>query len=358
MSVIPSVAILRGAKDCGAEESPRFLDSVRLRFATTIYARNDILNETRVFLNMSKLFDDLESLVTEQRNPASMHIDEMSTSEILTLINTEDAKVAGAVAQEIQHITNVVDELVARFKMGGRGVSVGAGTSGRMGTIDAAECPPTFGTPRAMIQAIIAGGKDAVFQSQEGAEDNYENGAKEIALLGVKNKDMVIGIAASKRTPFVLGALERAYSVGAFTVLLTTNPRESISYPYLSETICPVVGPEVLMGSTRMKSGMAQKMVLTMITTTAMVRLGKVYENMMVDLQLTNKKLEERAKRIIMIATDCDYDRATELLKLSGGSVKTAIVMQAGNRSKEEATKMLVKADGFVKRQIKNLSQP
>ncbi len=307
---------------------------------------------------MNKLFDEIESLATEQRNPASSTLDEMATSEILRLINSEDAKVAGAVRAEIPYIARVVDELVARFKNGGRLFYVGAGTSGRMGIIDAAECPPTFGTPRDLVQAIIAGGKEAVFQSQEGAEDKPENGAKEIALRGVKASDMVIGIAASKRTPFVLGALEKSYSIGAFTVLLTTNPRESISYPLLNETICPVVGPEVLMGSTRMKSALAQKMVLTMITTTAMVRLGKVYENMMVDLQLTNKKLEERAKRIIMIATGCEYDRAVELLKECGGSVKTAIVMQIGNCSKEEAVRLLAESDGFVKRAIGKLPEP
>jgi N-acetylmuramic acid 6-phosphate etherase len=307
---------------------------------------------------MDKLFDEIESLATEQRNPMSTHMDEMSIEEILQIINREDAKVAGAVAGEIPYITKVVEELVLRLKRGGRLLYVGAGTSGRMGIIDAAECPPTFGTPRALIQAIIAGGKDAVFQSQEGAEDKPENGAKEIALLGVKERDLVIGIAASKRTPFVLGALERAYSVGAYTVLLTTNPRESISYPFLHQIVAPVVGPEVLMGSTRMKSALAQKMVLTMITTTTMVRLGKVYENMMVDLQLTNKKLEERAKRIIMIATSCDYDRAAQLLLQSDASVKTAIVMQIGNRSKEEAMRMLAESDGFVNRAIKNLSEP
>ncbi len=306
---------------------------------------------------MTNLFDEIESLATEQRNPLSVSMDEMATSEILALINAEDAKVAYAVGKEIPYITRVVEELVARFKMGGRLLYVGAGTSGRMGIIDAAECPPTFGTPRAMIQAIIAGGKDAVFQSQEGAEDRPENGAKEIALLGVKNKDMVLGIAASKRTPFVLGALEKAYSVGAFTVLLTTNPRESISYPYLNEAICPVVGPEVLMGSTRMKSALAQKMALTMITTTAMVRLGKVYENMMVDLQLTNKKLEERAKRIIMIATDCDYSCAMELLAGSGGHVKTAIIMQLAQCSKQEAADMLATSEGFVKRAIASVPE-
>jgi N-acetylmuramic acid 6-phosphate etherase len=307
---------------------------------------------------MNKLFDEIESLATEQRNPASSTLDEMSAEEILRLINSEDAKVSGAVRAEISYITRVVDELVARFKNGGRLFYVGAGTSGRMGVIDAAECPPTFGTPRHQVQAIIAGGKEAVFQSQEGAEDNPEHGAKEIALRGVKPIDMVIGIAASKRTPFVLGALERAHRSGAFTVLLTTNPRESISFDDLDEAICPVVGPEVLMGSTRMKSALAQKMVLTMITTTAMIRLGKVYENMMVDLQLTNKKLEERAKRIIMIATSCDYDRAVELLKESGGHVKSAIVMQIGNCSQKDATRMLAEANGFVRQAIRKLPEP
>jgi N-acetylmuramic acid 6-phosphate etherase len=306
---------------------------------------------------MDDLFGEIESLATEQRNPLSIRMDEMTAEEILRLINSEDAKVAGAVSQEIPHIIRVVEELVSRFKNGGRLFYVGAGTSGRMGIIDAAECPPTFGTHWQIVQAIIAGGKEAVFQSQEGAEDKPENGAKEMALRGVKSGDMVIGIAASKRTPFVLGALEKSYSIGAFTVLLTTNPRESISYPFLNETICPVVGPEVLMGSTRMKSALAQKMVLTMITTTAMVRLGKVYENMMVDLQLTNKKLEERAKRIVMIATGCDYDRASELLKLSGRHVKTAIIMQIAHCTKEDAARVLSESDGFVKQSLGKISE-
>jgi N-acetylmuramic acid 6-phosphate etherase len=306
-------------------------------------------------MNNNSLFNEIEVLATEQRNPNSIRMDEMSAEEILGIINAEDAKVALAVGNEIPHITRVVEELVARFKTGGRLFYIGAGTSGRMGIIDAAECPPTFGTSRDLVQAIIAGGKEAVFQSQEGAEDSPESGAKEIALRGVKSCDLVIGIAASKRTPFVIGALEKAYSKGAFTVLLTTNPRESISYPFLNETICPVVGPEVVMGSTRMKSALAQKMVLTMITTTAMVRLGKVYENMMVDLQLTNKKLEERAKRIIMIATECDYDLAAELLKQSGGSVKTAIIMQLANCSKQDAMQVLAESGGFVKKAIRTL---
>jgi N-acetylmuramic acid 6-phosphate etherase len=279
-------------------------------------------------------------------------MDELSTEQILRLINDEDAKVAGAVRDEIPHITRVVDEIVNRLHMDGRLIYVGAGTSGRMGVVDAAECPPTFGTDPAKILALIAGGPQAVFKAQEGAEDKPEGGRTEIDELGVGVNDIVIGIAASKRTPYVLGALERAFERGAYTVLLTTNPRESVNFPYLKETICPVVGPEVLMGSTRMKSAVAQKMVLTMLTTTAMVRMGKVYENMMVDLQMTNKKLEERSRRIIMIATGCDYARADELLAACGGLVKTAMVMQAASVGADEARQLLERAGGFVKRAL------
>src|ERR1051325_7571159 len=307
---------------------------------------------------MSKnLFDEVKSLATEQRNPKSMKMDELDTEGILQLINNEDAKVALAVKEEIPHITTVVDELVARFKAGGKLFYIGAGTSGRMGIVDAAECPPTFGTPHDLVQAIIAGGDKAVFKAQEGAEDLTERGAHAINERGVTNVDLVIGIAASKRTPFVLGALERAHTIGAYTVLLTTNPRESLHFDFLSETICPVVGPEALMGSTRMKSAVAQKMVLTMITTTTMVRMGKVYENMMVDLQLTNKKLEERAKRIVMIATGCDYEKAAEVLNKAQGHVKTAIIMQIGGCSREKAEIELEKAGGFVKKAIRLINQ-
>ena len=298
------------------------------------------------------LFQEVEALATEQRNPASWNMDELPTEAVLYLINSEDAKVANAVRQEIPYIAGVVNELVKRFQNNGKLFYIGAGTSGRMGVVDAAECPPTFGTPPEMVQAIMAGGSAAVFRSQEGAEDDPSNGGKAVEEAVITDRDLVIGIAASKRTPFVLGALEHAFEIGAYTVLLTTNPRESISHNYLSEMICPVVGPEVLMGSTRMKSAVAQKMVLTMITTTAMVRLGKVYENMMVDLQLTNKKLEERSKRIIMIASGCDYERATELLAASGGHVKTAIIMQRGGISAELARELLQKSDGFVKRAL------
>ncbi len=298
------------------------------------------------------IFTEVSKLSTEQRNPASMKMDELGTAEILALINNEDKKVAIAVETELPFITEVVEELVGRLKIGGRLFYVGAGTSGRMGVVDAAECPPTFGTSPETVQAIIAGGDKAVFQAQEGAEDKPEAGAFEMDSRRITEKDMVIGIAASKRTPFVLGALERAHALGAYTVLLTTNPRSEVTFPFLSNAICPLVGPEVLMGSTRMKSALAQKMVLSMITTTAMVRMGKVYENMMVDLQQTNLKLVERSKRIIMLATNCDYDRATKLLELSGNHVKSAIVMQLRNVNKKDALQLIEKGDGFVKQAL------
>ena len=281
-----------------------------------------------------------------------MNLDELDSRSILELIVDEDAKVALAVKNEVPAINKVVLRLKDILQSGGRLFYIGAGTSGRMGVVDAAECPPTFGTDPKQIQAIVAGGKEAVFRSQEGAEDSEENGAKEIEIHAIGSNDMVIGIAASRRTPFVIGSLRKAHEMGAATVLLTTNPRSSVDTSFLFEAICPEVGPEVLMGSTRMKSGLAQKMVLTMITTTTMVLLGKVYENMMIDLQLTNKKLAERAKRIIMLATDSDYEKAADLLEKSGGHVKTAIIMAKRNLGAEEARILLEKSSGFVKKAL------
>lgn len=304
---------------------------------------------------MRHIFDEVKALSTEQRNPRSMLLDELSTSEVLALINSEDAKVALAVHEEIPYITRVVDELAERFKRGGKLYYAGAGTSGRMGIVDAAECPPTFGSDPSLVTGIMAGGHHAVFKAVEGAEDKREDGAKAMNEHNVGPNDMVIGIAASKRTPYVLGALEEAKVRGAFSVLLTTNPRSEVDYPFLDEKICPVVGPEVLMGSTRMKSAVAQKMVLTMITTTVMIRMGKAYENMMVDLQLTNQKLVERAKRIIMLATGSEYERATEVLEQCGKHVKTAIIVELGKVSPEEAKEVLVQHDGFVKRALRSL---
>ncbi len=297
------------------------------------------------------LFDELSTLTTEKRNKASMEIDSSSTAEILRIINAEDKKVAFAVEEELQYIGQAADIVTAAFKRGGRLFYVGAGTSGRIGVQDAVECPPTFGSDPELIQGIIAGGRPAMFKAQEGAEDKEENGANDIVAHGVNEKDVVCGIAASRRTPYVVGAVKQARIIGAKTLFVTTNPRSQFNLD-VDVAICPEVGPEVIMGSTRMKSGTAQKMVLNMITTAVMIRLGKVYENMMVDLQMTNKKLEERSKRIVMTITGVGYEKAEKVLKEAGGHVKTAVVMIKGNLDASEARKRLLKADGFVRRAI------
>jgi N-acetylmuramic acid 6-phosphate etherase len=278
----------------------------------------------------------------------------MSTHEIITLINQEDAKVADAIEKEIPFIVQAVDALTERFKMGGRLFYIGAGTSGRLGIVDASECPPTFGTDPSMVQGIIAGGNEAMFAAQEGAEDSFEKGADIIREYGISTKDCVCGIAASGRTPFVRGALKEAKSIGAYTMLITTNDREQIiSWNIEVDTIiAPHVGPEVIAGSTRMKSGTAQKMILNMLTTGAMIRLGKSYGNIMVDLQLTNAKLQERARKIIMEIANINYDEASELLKASGGHVKTALIMSLTDIPFEKAKQLLEKADGYIKKAL------
>lgn len=294
------------------------------------------------------LHDALAKLMTEQRNPSSMDLDTRSTEGILRLINAEDKLVPLAVEHEIPYIAEAVDIVVHALKNGGRLIYVGAGTSGRLGILDAAECPPTFGTEPGLIRGVIAGGQAAVFRSQEGAEDDIEKGRHDMDAQEITPRDVVCGIAASRRTPFVLAAVARARELGAKTIFLTTNPRSEFDLE-VDVAICPEVGPEVLMGSTRMKSGAAQKLVLTMLTTTVMVKLGKIYQNMMVDLQRTNQKLVERSKRIVMLATGLSYKRAEELLESAGGHVKTAIVMALAGVSADEARKRIEEADGFVK---------
>jgi len=305
------------------------------------------------------LFDQLQYLLTEQRNPVSMDIDSCSTEEILVLIDNEDKKVALAVETQIPHIAKAVELVVEAFRNNGRLIYVGAGTSGRLGMLDAVECPPTFGTDPEMIQGLIAGGEKAMFRAQEGAEDYEENGARDIDNKKIKENDIVCGIAASLRTPYVIGAIKRAKQRGAHTLYVTTNPRSSFYLPEFSNlasavdvAICPEVGPEIIMGSTRMKSGTAQKFVLNMITTAAMIRLGKVYQNMMIDLQMTNLKLRERAKRIVMIITGVSYEEATDYLTKSSFHVKTALVMIKASVSKEEARQRLIKSNGFVRSAI------
>jgi N-acetylmuramic acid 6-phosphate etherase len=297
----------------------------------------------------SPLFEQLQSLATEQRNPNSTHIDTASTEEILRVINTEDHLVPIAVRRELPRIAEAVAHVVEAFENGGRLFYVGAGTSGRLGVVDASECPPTFGTDPEMVQGLIAGGKEAVFRSQEGAEDVPERGAEALEARGVTETDVVCGIASSGRTPYVVGAVEHARDViGCPTLFVTTVPREELDVDP-DVAICPVVGPEVIMGSTRMKSGTAQKLVLNMITTAAMVRLGKVYENMMVDLQRTSDKLVERGIRTVMMVTGVDYEAADAVLDRCDGHVKTAIVMILADVGVEEARRRLDATDGFVR---------
>ncbi len=298
------------------------------------------------------LFDEISKLATEQRNPNSMDIDARPTAEILKIINDEDKKVPLAVENELPYIEKAVEVIVNAIKNGGRLLYFGAGTSGRLGVVDASECPPTFGTPYGLIDGFIAGGKEAMFRAQEGAEDYEENGAKDVIGASVTDKDVVCGIAASKRTPYVIGAVKKAKELGATTLYVTTNPRESFDIDEVDIAMCPYVGPEVIMGSTRMKSGTAQKLVLNMLTTAAMVRLGKVYENMMIDLQMTNKKLVERSKRIVMTITGLSYDEATDYLEKADGHVKTALVMILANVSAGEAKERIKEADGFVRKAI------
>ena len=298
-----------------------------------------------------ELFSKLEKLATEGRNPDTTEIDLASAGEIARLINLEDQKVALQVEKRLDVIAEVIDLVSDSFQLGGRLLYFGAGTSGRLGVLDAAECPPTFGTPPEQVEGFIAGGKEAMFVAQEGAEDSEKTGRKAIEGALVAIPDIVCGLAASGRTPYVHGALKEAKTRGCKTILVTTVPAKQIDLE-VDWLIDVPVGPEVIMGSTRMKSGTAQKMVLNMITTGAMIRQGKIYENVMVDLMLTNEKLVERAKRILMIFSEVNYERAEELLNKAGGHVKTALIMAIGNIPKDEASKLLDQHNGFVRKAL------
>jgi N-acetylmuramic acid 6-phosphate etherase len=296
-------------------------------------------------------FHEFARLATEQRNPRTLDLDTLDVAGILARISEEDHTVPAAVAREIPHIAAAVELVVASFREGGRLVYVGAGTSGRLGVLDASECPPTFGSPPEMVQGVIAGGPGALARAVEGAEDRAEEGEQAMDGLAVGGRDTVIGLAASRRTPYVVAALQRARARGARTAYVTCTPRSEFSLE-VDVAICPEVGPEVVMGSTRMKSGTAQKLVLNMITTAAFVRLGKVYENMMVDLLATSRKLVERSRRTVMTVTGCDYDAAALALERAGGSVKTAIVMMRLGCERPEAESRLERAGGFVRRAL------
>jgi len=300
---------------------------------------------------VDSVFEEIKNLVTEGRNPATMDIDKKSTDEILLLINDEDRRIAEVVREEIPYIELAVELVVTAFKEGGRLIYVGAGTSGRLGVLDASECPPTFGSDPEMVQGMIAGGTKALVRAQEGAEDKFDVGGSDLLERKVTEKDVVFGIAASRRTPYVLGAIAKARELGAKTVYLTCTPRSEMSVA-VDVAICPVVGPEVVMGSTRMKAGTATKLVLNMVTTTAMIRLGKVWGNMMVDLQMTSRKLEERSKKIVMLATGVDYPEAMEYLHKAKGHVKTAIVMILAKVDAAEAQELIRRGEGFVHRAL------
>ncbi len=294
------------------------------------------------------LFKELSTLITESRNPNSFDIDIMTTENAVRIFNEEDKKVAIAIEKEIPYIVKAIEIVTVVFKKGGRLCYFGAGTSGRLGVLDAAECPPTFGVEEGMVIGRIAGGYKALTVAVEGFEDHEEYGARDVAELNVCEKDVVCGIAASRRTPYVIGAINEAKKRNAKTLTIVCNPREHMQYD-VDVAICPVPGPEVIMGSTRLKSATAQKMVLNMITSISMIKLGKVYENMMIDLQQKNLKLVERSKKIIMIAADVDYDVAAECLKRANGSVKTAIFLAETNVSVEVATKYIEENNGFLK---------
>ena len=302
----------------------------------------------RVSAPNRKVFDEVAGLATEQRNPRTMDLDRLATRAVLERINDEDQTVAAVVRGEIEHIEAAVELAHAAIQAGGRMLYVGAGTSGRLGVLDAAECPPTFGTPPEWIQGIIAGGYGALIQAVEGAEDREDDGAEQMRRARVEPRDFVLGIAASRRTPFVVAALKEARKLGARTGLLTCTPRSEVTLD-LDVAICPVVGPEAIMGSTRMKAGTAQKLVLNMISTATMVRFGKLYENMMVDLGANSQKLIERGRRTLMTVTGLDYDKACIRLDEAGGHVKTAIVMTLAKTDRANAEARLAKANGFVR---------
>jgi N-acetylmuramic acid 6-phosphate etherase len=308
----------------------------------------------------------LGSLTTEARNPNSEHIDELSTLEMLTVINQEDATVAAAVASQLPEIAQAVDKIAERFSQGGRLFYVGAGTSGRLGVLDASECPPTFSVPPALVQGLIAGGDSALRNSSEHSEDSTEEGARDLiaAGFGIANTadsaastpDTLVGIAASGRTPYVLGALLHARSLGAFTIGFACVADSPIS-KVADLTIAPVTGPEVVTGSTRMKAGTATKLVLNMLSTGVMIRSGAVYGNLMVNVKPTNDKLVDRAHRIIMDATGCDRYTAIRLL-IEAGSVKTAIAMHELSLPRAEADERLAAAGGNLSKALRPDVEP
>ncbi|MFZ2635904.1 MAG: N-acetylmuramic acid 6-phosphate etherase [Rectinemataceae bacterium] len=289
----------------------------------------------------------IDRLTTERENPASADIDAKSSRDILAIINTEDKKVPFAVEKCLDTIASLVDDVVASFKRGGKLVYIGAGTSGRLGVLDASECPPTYGTDPAMVQGLIAGGKEALVRSIEWAEDRTEDGVRDLERILFTGNDVLVGITASGQAPYVLRAMKHAGEIGAVVAALSCNPG-SETFKLARHAIFVDVGPEVVAGSTRMKAGTAQKLVLNMITTAAMIRLGKVYKNYMIDLRPVNRKLIERSKNLIMKVSGCDRSRAEAAFEASGGKPKIAILMVILDIGRDEAERIAAEHDGHI----------
>ena len=302
-------------------------------------------------MNKNALLQQLNQLITEQRNPNSMQLDSLSAQELVALINREDQQVALAVEKCLPQIASAVEKIVAAFERGGRLVYVGAGTSGRLGVLDASECPPTYGVKPEMVVGLIAGGDHALRHPIEGAEDNVQQGQADLEAIDFSARDVLVGIAASGRTPYVLGALNYAKQLGATTVSIASNPNSKMA-EVADIAIETVVGPEVLTGSSRMKSGTAQKLVLNMLTTASMVLIGKCYQNLMVDVQASNEKLKARALKIVMEATECDNETAANVLAKANGQVKLAILMQLSGLDALEAQSLLDKSNGKLRQAL------
>ena len=298
------------------------------------------------------LLQTLSTLITEQRNPNSMHVDSLSALEIVQLMNQEDKQVPLAIEKCLPQIAQAVECIVAAFQQGGRLVYIGAGTSGRLGVLDASECPPTFGVSPEMVKGIIAGGERALRHPIEGAEDSKTHAVVDLQTIQFSSKDVLVGIAASGRTPYVIGALEYAKSLGSVTVSIASNPNSAMAN-IVDIAIDTVVGPEVLTGSSRLKSGTAQKLVLNMLTTASMILMGKCYQNLMVDVQASNEKLKARAIRIVMQATDCDKALAEETLKQADQNAKLAIMMILSGLDRAQAEALLEKHQGKLQLALK-----
>ena len=298
------------------------------------------------------LLQTLSTLITEQRNPNSMHVDSLSALDIVQLMNDEDKQVPLAIEKCLPQIAQAVECIVAAFQQGGRLVYIGAGTSGRLGVLDASECPPTFGVSPEMVKGIIAGGERALRHPIEGAEDSKAQAVVDLQTIQFSSKDVLVGIAASGRTPYVIGALEYAKSLGSVTVSIESNPNSAMAN-IVDIAIDTVVGPEVLTGSSRLKSGTAQKLVLNMLTTASMILMGKCYQNLMVDVQASNEKLKARAIRIVMQATDCDKALAEETLKQADQNAKLAIMMILSGLDRAQAEALLEKHQGKLQLALK-----